>query len=54
LLHPCQLNKWLGAGYINVGKMFKSNYPNTIISITKKRRKAFGEYVKNLLKYINP
>lgn len=49
-----QINKLHEAGYINVEKTFKNNYPNTIISITDKGRKAFEEYVKNLQKYINP
>lgn len=49
-----QINKLQEAGYINVEKTFKNNYPNTIISITDKGRKAFEEYVKNLQKYIYP
>jgi DNA-binding MarR family transcriptional regulator len=49
-----QINKLQEAGYINVEKTFKNNYPNTVISITKKGREAFEEYVKNLQKYINP
>jgi DNA-binding MarR family transcriptional regulator len=49
-----QINKLHEAGYITVEKTFKNNYPNTIISITDKGRKAFEEYVKNLQKYIYP
>ena len=49
-----QINKLQEAGYINVEKTFKNNYPNTTISITDKGRKAFEEYVKNLQKYIYP
>lgn len=49
-----QINKLQEAGYINVEKTFKNNYPNTTISITKKGREAFEEYVKNLQKYIYP
>jgi DNA-binding MarR family transcriptional regulator len=49
-----QINKLQEAGYINVEKTFKNNYPNTTISITKKGREAFEEYVKNLQKYIHP
>jgi DNA-binding MarR family transcriptional regulator len=49
-----QINKLLEAGYINVEKTFKNNYPNTNISITDKGRKAFEEYVKSLEKYIYP
>jgi DNA-binding MarR family transcriptional regulator len=49
-----QINKLHEAGYITVEKTFKNNYPNTIISITDKGRKAFEDYVKNLQKYIYP
>jgi DNA-binding MarR family transcriptional regulator len=49
-----QITKLQEAGYINVEKTFKNNYPNTVISITDKGRTAFEEYVKNLQKYINP
>lgn len=49
-----QINKLQEAGYINVEKTFKNNYPNTTISITKRGREAFEEYVKNLQKYIYP
>ncbi|MBP7507617.1 MAG: transcriptional regulator [Prolixibacteraceae bacterium] len=49
-----QINKLQEAGYINVEKTFKNNYPNTTISITDKGIKAFEEYVKDLQKYIYP
>lgn len=49
-----QINKLQEAGYINVEKTFKNNYPNTTLSITDKGRKAFEEYVKNLQNYIYP
>lgn len=49
-----QINKLQEAGYINVEKTFKNNYPNTAISITNKGREAFEEYVKSLQKYIYP
>lgn len=42
------------AGYINVEKTFKNNYPKTMLSITNKGVKAFETYVNNLKKYINP
>ncbi|MEN8117140.1 MAG: transcriptional regulator [Bacteroidota bacterium] len=48
-----QIKKLNEAGYINVEKTFKNNYPNTMISITKKGIKAFETYVNNLKKYIN-
>ncbi|MBN2347457.1 MAG: transcriptional regulator [Bacteroidales bacterium] len=49
-----QINKLQEAGYINVKKTFKNNYPNTTVSITKKGINAFETYVNNLKKYINP
>ena len=49
-----QIKKLYEAGYINVEKTFKNNYPNTMISITEKGIKAFESYVNNLKKYINP
>jgi DNA-binding MarR family transcriptional regulator len=49
-----QIKKLQEAGYINVEKTFKNNYPNTMISITKKGIEAFENYVNNLKKYINP
>lgn len=49
-----QISKLQEAGYINVEKSFKNNYPNTVVSITEKGRRAFEEYVENLQKYINP
>jgi len=49
-----QIKKLHEAGYINVEKTFKNNYPNTMLSITDKGLKAFEAYVNNLNKYINP
>jgi DNA-binding MarR family transcriptional regulator len=49
-----QIKKLQDAGYINVKKFFKNNYPNTMLSITRKGIEAFDSYVKNLSKYINP
>lgn len=49
-----QIKKLQDAGYIQVEKSFKNNYPNTTVSITKKGIEAFDTYVKNLKKYINP
>ena len=49
-----QIKKLQEAGYIKVEKTFKNNYPNTMISITKKGIEAFEAYVKSLKKYINP
>jgi DNA-binding MarR family transcriptional regulator len=49
-----QIRKLQEAGYINVEKTFKNNYPNTMLSITDKGVKAFEAYVNDLKKYINP
>lgn len=49
-----QIKKLQDAGYVKVEKSFKNNYPNTMISITKKGIEAFENYVNNLNKYINP
>ncbi len=49
-----QIKKLQDAGYIQVEKTFKNNYPNTTVSITKKGIEAFENYVKNLRDYIHP
>jgi len=49
-----QIKKLEEAGYINVEKTFRNNYPKTMLSITDKGIKAFDSYVGNLKKYINP
>ena len=49
-----QIKKLQDAGYIQVEKSFKNNYPNTMLSITSKGIEAFENYVNNLKKYINP
>ena len=49
-----QIKKLQDAGYVMVEKTFKNNYPNTMISITKKGIEAFEIYVNNLNKYIKP
>lgn len=49
-----QIKKLEEAGYIDVKKSFKNNYPNTTLSITDKGREAFETYVNDLKKYINP
>ncbi|MGI8893677.1 MAG: winged helix-turn-helix domain-containing protein [Bacteroidia bacterium] len=48
-----QINKLKDAGYINVKKSFKDNYPLTTCRITAKGINAFQKYVENLKKYIN-
>ena len=49
-----QIKKLQDAGYIEVKKSFKNNYPNTALSITKRGMEAFDQYVNNLKKYIHP
>lgn len=47
-----QIQKLREAGYIEVEKSFKDNYPLTTCSITKKGILAFEEYVKSIQSYI--
>ncbi|HEX7847576.1 MAG TPA: transcriptional regulator [Chitinophagaceae bacterium] len=47
-----QIQKLKEAGYIDVIKQFKDNYPQTICKITATGIKAFEEYVKNLQMYL--
>lgn len=48
-----QINKLKEAGYIDVVKQFKDNYPQTICKITPVGVTAFEEYVKNLQTYLH-
>lgn len=48
-----QLNKLKEAGYIDITKQFKNNYPQTLCSITPKGINAFEQYVKDLQEYLN-
>ena len=47
-----QVQKLKEAGYIEVIKEFKDNYPNTTCHITPVGIKAFEEYVKALQEYL--
>jgi len=47
-----QIQKLKEAGYIEVIKQFKDNYPQTICKVTSIGIKAFEEYVKNLQVYL--
>ena len=47
-----QIQKLKEAGYIDVIKQFKENYPQTICKITSTGISAFEEYVKNLQVYL--
>ena len=46
-----QVNKLKEAGYLEVTKQFKENYPQTMCRITPAGIAAFDEYVKNLQTY---
>jgi DNA-binding transcriptional ArsR family regulator len=48
-----QLQKLREAGYIDIIKQFKDNYPQTICKITNAGIKAFDIYVKNLQSYLS-
>lgn len=47
-----QLNKLKEAGYIDIAKQFKDNYPQTVCKITRKGVNAFETYVTALRSYI--
>ena len=49
-----QMTKLKDAGYIEVSKQFKDNYPQTLCKITKVGIQAFEDYVKALQSYMNP
>jgi hypothetical protein len=48
-----QINKLKEAGYIEVTKKFKGNYPQTICQITRTGTKKFEEYVEALKSYLS-
>ena len=48
-----QINKLKEAGYIDVSKQFKDNYPQTVCKITPLGINAFEEYVKDLQSYLD-
>jgi len=48
-----QIQKLKEAGYIEVIKDFRDNYPNTTCKITKQGITAFEEYVKALQQYLH-
>ena len=49
-----QITKLKEAGYIEVEKKFRNNYPQTLCSITPLGREKFAEYVKVLKDYLSP
>lgn len=49
-----QLQKLKEAGYIEIEKTFKNNYPQTTCKITEEGLRAFQEYVDSLKDYLVP
>jgi DNA-binding transcriptional ArsR family regulator len=49
-----QVTKLKEAGYIEVQKQFKDNYPQTMCKVTPKGIDAFEIYVKALQSYMTP
>jgi DNA-binding MarR family transcriptional regulator len=49
-----QLKKLEEAGYIEISKSFRDNYPLTTCQITRKGRIAFERYVDSLKDYLTP
>jgi len=49
-----QITKLKEAGYIEVTKKFRNNYPQTLCRITTLGKQKFTEYVKALKEYLNP
>jgi len=47
-----QVQKLRDAGYIEVNKQFKDNYPLTTCKVTRKGVAAFEAYVKALQQYL--
>ena len=48
-----QISKLREAGYIEVVKDFKDNYPHTLCMITSAGKEAFDNYVKSLQTYLS-
>ncbi|MDR3681281.1 MAG: transcriptional regulator [Flavipsychrobacter sp.] len=48
-----QLDKLKDAGYVEVIKTFKNNYPLTKCKITKKGIKAFEKYINDIKGYLH-
>jgi DNA-binding transcriptional ArsR family regulator len=48
-----QLNKLKEAGYVEISKQFRDNYPLTSCKITAAGIHAFEQYVKDLQQYLN-
>jgi DNA-binding transcriptional ArsR family regulator len=48
-----QLNKLKDAGYIEIKKSFRGNYPQTLCIMTKLGKEKFKAYVEALKEYLN-
>ncbi len=48
-----QISKLKDAGYIDVHKTFRNNYPLTTCKITPKGVEAFERYVETIKQYLN-
>lgn len=48
-----QIQKLKEAGYIEIKKQFKDNYPQTVCKITRSGMTAFENYVSALKAYVN-
>nr|WP_121273162.1 transcriptional regulator [Pedobacter schmidteae] len=48
-----QIKKLHEAGYVEVIKTFKGNYPHTICKLSLKGKKAFEKYVEDIKKYLH-
>jgi DNA-binding transcriptional ArsR family regulator len=49
-----QISKLKDAGYIEVEKKFRNNYPQTLCRITPLGQQKFTEYVNSLKDYLSP
>ncbi len=49
-----QISKLKEAGYIEVTKKFRNNYPQTLCNITPLGKQKFLEYVSALMEYLKP
>lgn len=49
-----QVTKLKEAGYIDISKSFKDNYPQTTCRITRMGKKKFEEYIDALKDYLPP
>jgi DNA-binding transcriptional ArsR family regulator len=49
-----QITKLKEAGYIEVEKKFRNNYPQTLCRMTSLGKNKFSQYVDSLKDYLNP